>query len=216
MRALLFDLDGTLADTDDAAVARLARFLRRLPLQGDRDLLARRLVMTAETPLNALYAWADRLYLDEALGPLMDVIHRLRGEGRPRHFRAVPGVLPMLESLSTRYLLALVTARDHRSTRAFLENFGLAARFQVVVTARTCRRTKPHPAPVLLAAERLGLSPESCLMVGDTTPDIQAGRAAGAQTAGVLCGFGMRGELERAGANLILESTADLAAALKG
>jgi len=48
-------------------------------------------------------------------------------------------------------------------------------------------------------------------MVGDTTVDIRAGVAAGAQTVGVLCGFGERGELERAGADLILESTTELA-----
>jgi phosphoglycolate phosphatase len=47
-------------------------------------------------------------------------------------------------------------------------------------------------------------------MVGDTTVDIRAARAAGAQSVGVLCGFGERDELERAGANLILESTAQI------
>lgn len=48
-------------------------------------------------------------------------------------------------------------------------------------------------------------------MVGDSTNDIRAGRAAGSQTVGVLCGFGQRAELSRSGANLILDSTADLA-----
>lgn len=51
-------------------------------------------------------------------------------------------------------------------------------------------------------------------MVGDTTVDMLAGRRAGAQTVGVLCGFGERGELESAGADVLLESTADLPAAL--
>jgi phosphoglycolate phosphatase len=51
-------------------------------------------------------------------------------------------------------------------------------------------------------------------MVGDTTVDIRAGVAAGAQTVGVLCGFGQRHELERAGANLILENTTELAEVL--
>jgi len=67
---------------------------------------------------------------------------------------------------------------------------------------------------VLWAAEQLGLPPKCCLMVGDTTVDIRAGRAAGTQTVGVLCGFGDRAELERAGADLILESTAELAGVL--
>jgi len=56
----------------------------------------------------------------------------------------------------------------------------------------------------------MGVAPENCLMVGDTVMDIKAGRAAGAQTAGVLCGFGTRQELEKARANIIVRTTADL------
>ena len=57
----------------------------------------------------------------------------------------------------------------------------------------------------------MGVAPENCLMIGDTTVDIRAGVASGAQTVGVLCGFGERDELERRGTNLILENTAELA-----
>ena len=57
----------------------------------------------------------------------------------------------------------------------------------------------------------MSVATERCLMIGDTTVDIRAGKAAGAQTVGVLCGFGERPELERHGANLILDTTAKLA-----
>jgi phosphoglycolate phosphatase len=60
----------------------------------------------------------------------------------------------------------------------------------------------------------MGVPPDSCLMIGDTIVDIRAGRAAGAQTAGVLCGFGEHEELLRHGADLILASTVDLRGAL--
>ena len=56
----------------------------------------------------------------------------------------------------------------------------------------------------------MSVSADHCLMIGDTTVDIRAGKAAGAQTVGVLCGFGTERELRRAGADLILQSTADL------
>jgi phosphoglycolate phosphatase len=58
------------------------------------------------------------------------------------------------------------------------------------------------------------VAPEECLMIGDTTIDIRTGRAAGAQTVGVLCGFGTEGELRRTGAGLILRTTSDLLAVL--
>jgi phosphoglycolate phosphatase len=56
----------------------------------------------------------------------------------------------------------------------------------------------------------MGVDPEACLMIGDTTMDIRAGVSAGAQTVGVLCGFGQRDELKRAGADLILDTTSQL------
>jgi N-acetyl-D-muramate 6-phosphate phosphatase len=63
---------------------------------------------------------------------------------------------------------------------------------------------------VIWAAAQMGVAPENCLMVGDTTVDIRAGRAAGAQTIGVLCGFGQEKELRKAGADHILPHTAML------
>jgi phosphoglycolate phosphatase-like HAD superfamily hydrolase len=213
IRAVCFDIDGTLADTDDAIVIRLARYLGPLArLAPDRDptRLARSIVLASEGPANALYALADRLGLDEVAGPLIDLFHSLRGEGRPSHFALIPGAREALARLQQAYPLAIVSSRDQRGVRAFLEQSALAPFFPIVATARTCRRTKPHPAPIVWAAGRLGVAPEACLMVGDTTVDIVAGRLAAAQTAGVLCGFGQRAELERAGADVVLQSPADL------
>ena len=63
-------------------------------------------------------------------------------------------------------------------------------------------------------AENVGVKPENCLMIGDTTVDMRAGVAAGAQTVGVLSGFGEEEELRKTGADLILNSVADLPAVL--
>ncbi|MGD2251582.1 MAG: HAD family hydrolase [Anaerolineales bacterium] len=214
IKAICFDLDGTLVETDDAIVARLVSMLRPFAfLSPERDLraLARQIVMFGETPVNRVLAFLDRTHLDNALAPLLGALHRMRGESTPREIKVVPGVLPMLQALQPRYPLALVTTRDQSSTHQILEETGLAPLFRCVATARTRRRTKPHPAPLLWAARRLGVDPEACLMVGDTTVDIRAGAAAKAQTVGVLCGFGERQELLSAGACLILESPASLA-----
>ena len=97
----------------------------------------------------------------------------------------------------------------------FLDQFELRPYFALVVTALTAEHTKPYPDPILYAAEKMGVNPQNCLMIGDTTVDIRAGKAAGAQTVGVLCGFGEEPELRHQGADLILESTAKLADVLK-
>jgi len=67
-----------------------------------------------------------------------------------------------------------------------------------------------------MAAEKMGVKPHECLMVGDTTVDMRAGRSAGAQTVGVLCGFGEEKELKNMGANLILNNTHQLVDVLNG
>ena len=216
IRAICFDVDGTLSDSDDVAVRKIARLLKPLRLLGVKDAprLARRVVMAAETPLNQLYAAADRHGVDDEIIRLA----RFLGKVLPRRrkvFRVVPGVREALEALAPHYRLAVVSARPRPSTLEFLDQTGLRHYFgDCIAAAETCERTKPHPAPVLWAARCLGVKPSECLMVGDTTVDVLAGKAAGAQTAAVLCGFGEKDELRRAGADLILPSTALLPQAL--
>jgi HAD superfamily hydrolase (TIGR01509 family) len=217
VRAVLFDIDGTLADTDDQAVRFAARVLAPLGIvsSGSSDSrLARRLVMAAEGPVNALLTLADRLMVDELVGPLLESLDRRRAHETGGSPALIPDVEGLLERLAAVYPLAIITTRGDVRTRRFLTASHLDRFFSTVVTARSTRRTKPHPEPVVRAAQELGLAPQDCVVVGDTTVDIRAGRAAGAQTIGVLCGFGERAELERAGANLIVTTTADLASVL--
>jgi phosphoglycolate phosphatase-like HAD superfamily hydrolase len=106
--------------------------------------------------------------------------------------------------------MAVVSARDEKGTMAFLERFDLVQYFDAIVTGLSAKHTKPYPDPVLFAADKLGVAPENCLMIGDTTVDIRAGKSAGAQTVGVLCGFGEEPELRKMGADMILEDTTEL------
>lgn len=212
VQAVLFDLDGTLADTDNILIEKVAQRLGPLRYafpQRDMRPFLRWGLMKSEGTLNYLLTVPDRLGVDATLAAVSE---RMRG-GRPRlphPLIPVVGVPEMVNELAQRYPLAVVSTRDALTTMHFLAEYGIEDCFQVVVTALTAKRLKPHPAPVLYAAAVLGIAPGHCLMVGDTTMDVRAGQRAGAQTVGVLCGFGERLELEREGANLILETTADL------
>ena len=211
--ALCFDLDGTLADSDDEFIARAAGWLEpwgpRLGIK-DGSRWVRRALHRLERPKNHVYAWMDWLHLDELLAPLTEGWHRLRSRPSTSRNLLIPGVEEMLAKVQERFPLAIVTARGHRNTLNYLETNQIEGYFSVVATARTQRRAKPHPAPVLWAASQLGVNPSECLMVGDTTLDMLAGKRAGAQTVGVLSGFGTREDLERSGADVILETCAQL------
>lgn len=210
IQAILFDLDGTLVDTDDAAVAKVARWIR--PFLGQRTpAIARWLVMKIESPANALITLADKLHLDEPLKWFSTWRQSRRQEPFIGDFHIIPGVLEMLHQIPERYRLGIVTTRSRHQIEGFLAQIpDLAPRFEVTCGSQDTRRLKPHPSPIQEAARRLNLPESACVMVGDTSVDMHSARRAGAWRVGVLCGFGREPELRRAGAQHILHSTADL------
>jgi phosphoglycolate phosphatase-like HAD superfamily hydrolase len=210
IQAVLFDLDGTLIETDDQAVARLERQLRPL-FQARTPAVARWLMMKAETPGNALITLLDWLRLDLPLMSVTDALRRRRGVYPAPEFCLINGVEALLLTLAEHYPLALVTTRSRYHIDQFLLRFpSLSGVFSATLGLQDTHRLKPHPEPIHLAAQQLGVPVTNCLMVGDTTMDVLAARRAGAWSTAVLCGFGERRELARAGAHIILNSTADL------
>ncbi len=214
IKALCFDVDGTLSDTDDQYAQRIMGLLPRF-LFHDPMRTARRLVMWVEAPGNALLGFADRIGIDDEMMGFIDWINHHR-KHTLKKFLLVPGVDRMLARLQGRYPMAVVSARDEKSTMRFLDQFDLCKYFDVIVTGLSAPHTKPYPDPILLAAQKMGVRPSECVMIGDTTVDIRAGKAAGAQAIGVLCGFGEEPELRQLGADLILKSTSDLTEAFGG
>jgi phosphoglycolate phosphatase-like HAD superfamily hydrolase len=212
IRAICFDVDGTLSDTDDVMVTQLTELLKPFKmLFPGRDLtrVARGMVMEAEAPANFIYGLPDLIGLDDEIFALRDWIVRL-SKKNTKPFQLVPGTREMLDSLVKPYPLSVVSARDTRTTMDFLNQFNLVPYFKCIASDQTCEHTKPFPDPILWAAREMDVLPEACLMVGDTSVDIRAGKAAGAQTVGVLCGFGEESELRGHHADVILSMTADL------
>jgi phosphoglycolate phosphatase len=214
IRAILFDMDGTLLDTDDMLVEKISGRLEPLSFFDRlyaRRKLVRRLIMALETPLNKIVTVLDWLGLERIVRSWTRWLRAAYGRRQPTRYVAIEGVARLIQQASEQYDLAITTTRDRADAEAFVQRFGLEDHLGAIITRQDVRRLKPHPQPIIRAAERLGHSPKQCVIVGDTTVDVKAGKRAGALTVAVLCGLGERTELERLHPDLVIESTAQLA-----
>ena len=208
VRAVLFDLDGTLADTaPDLGGAlnrmRLRRGMEALPIErlrpvassGARGMLAVGLQVTPET---AGYEALREEFLAEYEAAL------------DRDSVLFDGVTDCLAGLHSRGLRwAVVTNKATRFTGPVLAGLGLQA--EVVICGDTTPHAKPHPAPLLEACTRLGIPAAHALYVGDDLRDMQAARAAGMPA--VAAGYGYLGEqsdLGAWGADAVIAAPQDL------
>jgi 2-phosphoglycolate phosphatase len=208
--ALLFDLDGTLIDSapDLAGAAndmRSARDLPLLPLEhfrpmvgsGARGMLAR-----------ALEVGPD----DERFIELRDEFLQRYELRMTRETRVFAGMLPVLEGLSGQNLpWGIVTNKATRFSEPLVRALGHLRAAATLVCGDTTPHAKPHPAPLLEAARRIGVDARNCWYVGDDHRDVQAGRAAGMTTVVAAWGYLGAGEpLAAWGADHIIESPVEL------
>jgi phosphoglycolate phosphatase len=208
--AVLFDLDGTLADTapDMARTVnemRLRRGLAPVPLEqvrpqvskGARGMLLAAFEITAEHPdydamrEEFLDLYANNLSVDTRLFPEMaELLDALEGEGMA---------------------WGVVTNKFERFARPVMQGLGLGQRARTIVGGDTCARAKPFPDPLLHAAGELGIAPTNIVYVGDDERDVLAARAAG--MAALVAGYGYIGDGPPPilwGAEAIVESPAGI------
>ena len=193
VRAVLFDLDGTLADTAPdlgGAVNRLRarRDLPPLPVatlrpvasSGARGMLGVGFGMKPGEP--GYDALRDEFLAEYEAA--LDVDSRL--------FEGVADCLAALHSRGLRW--GIVTNKASRFTAPVVAGLGLAAKAAVVIAGDTTPHAKPHPAPLLEACARLGIAPADAVYVGDDLRDIQAAHAAGMPA--IAAGWGYLGEAQ--------------------
>jgi len=208
--AVLFDLDGTLADTapdlggtvnmllrEEGRPERELALLRPYVSQGVRGMLK------AGFDIDAKHPDYERL-ADRFLAIYAD---RLCAE--TRLFEGIPELLVYLERAGLGW--GIVTNKRQRFTDPLVELLSLAGRTNCVVSGDTTPEPKPSPLPILHACQLLRCTPDRAIYVGDDIRDIQAGRAAGCMTVAASYGYlGDGGSLESWGADLIIDHPAEL------
>ena len=188
MKAVLFDLDGTLADTaPDLCYAincmRTTRGLAPVPLaktrpvtsSGARGLLAAGFDMTPQHP-----------DYDAMRTEFLDIYER----NVCRETQLFPGMADLLSALEKMGIpWGVVTNKAERFTHPLLKGLGLHVRAACIVGGDTTPHLKPHPASLLAASERIALPPSACVYVGDDERDMIAGRAAGMRVVAAAYGY---------------------------
>lgn len=177
IKAVLFDLDGTFADTapDLAAAlnhARAARQLPPLPLElirpqashGSRGLLKAGFDIEPDAP---------------DYDALRDIFLDYYEHNICVHTQLFDGIASLIDELEQRSIRwGIVTNKPHIYTRPLMQALGMYERAACVVSGDTCSNAKPHPEPMLKACELIGVSPLHCLYLGDDLRDMQAANAA--------------------------------------
>jgi N-acetyl-D-muramate 6-phosphate phosphatase len=216
LRAILFDLDGTLADTaPDLGYAlnsqRLARGLPELPIGELRKQASSGARGLLETGFGIRPG--DAGYL-EMRDEFLDIYEKnLSRSSAP--FPGIPALLNLIEKKGL--VWGIVTNKAERFTLPLLRALDLLDRAACVVCGDTTPHAKPHPAPMLEAMSITGTNASQCLYIGDDERDVQAAHAADMQAVVVRYGYlGNATPPEQWGANLIVDSPAELGSILFG
>ena len=177
IRAVLFDLDGTLVDTapDLGHALNLQRTRHGLPPLADELIRPQ-----ASHGARGLLGLGFDLHPDDPhFASMREEFLQLYADNICRHSRPFPGILELLDALEQRGLAwGVVTNKPARFTEPLMSILDLAERATCIVSGDTCPQPKPHPAPMLAAAKLCNALPAQCLYLGDAQRDIQAATAA--------------------------------------
>ena len=209
IRGVAFDLDGTLVDSAPGLTAAVdnALYALELPMAGEERVVSL-IVNGADVLIQRALTWArqERATLRAAQGkPSVDhddipqaeqqailrkLFDRYYGEVAEEGSFLFPAVADTLGALHAKGLpLALVTNKPTPFVAPILSSLDIAKYFTVVIGGDDVKNKKPHPEPLLMVAEKLGLAPAELLFVGDSRNDIQAAKAAGCCSIGLTYGY---------------------------
>ncbi len=207
--AILFDLDGTLMDSNYEHVAAWRLALRRANIEIPNAFIHRCIGMRGDLLVRAAYKEIGRRFAKETVAKL-EKLHKTYFEKTLPSVKPLSGAAALLKALNRRKVpWAIATGGDKSTVFKMTRPLGMA-RSAIVITADDVEQAKPEPDVFLVAAKRIGVALSDCIVVGDSVWDLLGARRAKALGVGLLCGGYGAVELTQAGAYRVYKHPADL------
>ena len=209
VRAVLFDLDGTFADTAaDLAYAlncmRASRALHPVAMDVTRPVTSMGARGLLGVGFDVLPGHADYTAMREEF-------LQIYAQNLCRETCLFPGMSAVIEALQKRELRwGIVTNKAERFARPLLDLLGVIQSAACIIGGDTTPHLKPHPAPLLAACTAMSLAPSECVYVGDDRRDVEAGQAAGMKTVAVRYGYLNGGNPDDWGADAVIGAPEEL------
>ncbi|CUH77495.1 Pyrophosphatase PpaX [Tritonibacter multivorans] len=197
LKLVLFDVDGTLVDSQGTIVACMAQaFAAEGVIAPTREEILSIVGLSLPQALAQLAPAQSEAVQAQIVEGYKIAYKATRERMGPDHSPLYPGARACLEALHSvpEFLLGVATGKSQRGLDGLIDGHGL----HMFVTRQVADHhpSKPHPSMVLTALTETGVQPEHCVMIGDTTFDMQMGRAAGVTTIGVDWGYHPSGRLD--------------------
>lgn len=209
IRLLIFDFDGTLADTREAIITAKQETARKLnlPVASDSE-YGSTIGLTAKEGFRKVYPFLTDKDLDQCVVTYRKLFDGIREQHPQVYFPGTDKVLAALQKKGV--LCTMATARNSRSLHEMLAGWKLDGYFSYILCQEDTAHLKPHPEPVLKTLKDLSCPPDRAMVVGDMPVDILMGKGAGTFTCGVTYGNSDRDALREAGTDFIIDSIEEL------
>jgi beta-phosphoglucomutase len=202
---VLFDWDGTLADTRKVILASFQQALKTVGVQADAVYVERRIGIGAKLTFKEILKGAGKPFDDTLIKRLIE--EKVKSEiNLADKVKLFPGAKDLLEALQGKVKLALASMNNRPVINHLLRVVGIESCFDEVVAVEEVEKSKPDPEIFLKAAAKLAVSPAECVVVEDSIFGVQAAKTAGIVCIAVLTGVYNKTELEKTSPALIVNS----------
>jgi HAD superfamily hydrolase (TIGR01509 family) len=203
--AVIFDWDGTIADTTHAVVTSFQETLRRIGVEVEDTFIEKRIGIGAINTFKEALEAAGKPYTERMLEEL--VRHKIAEQvNLADTVTLFDGAIELLDSLRDKVAIGLASMNNRKVILNLLKKMRLTEYFQVVITADEVKHPKPCPDIFLECARMLGCSPERCVVVEDSVFGLEAARRAGMKCIAVPTGAYTRRQLEKLKPDLVVSS----------